>query len=79
MCALSRRAQRYHAGMPGADPTGIVSDAKARGIVIQAYSPLGNYATHSLLKANITNEIGRAHNKSAAQVGLRLVCGFVKQ
>ena len=45
--------------------------AKARGIVIQAYSPLGNYATHSLLTANITNEIGRAHNKSAAQVGLR--------
>jgi hypothetical protein len=62
---------RFHAGMPGADPTGIVSDAKARGIVIQAYSPLGNYATHSLLTANITNEIGRAHNKSAAQVGLR--------
>jgi hypothetical protein len=32
------------------------------------YSPLGNYATHSLLHANITAEIGAQVSKSAAQV-----------
>jgi|EP01043_Picozoa_sp_COSAG02_P046325 diketogulonate reductase-like aldo/keto reductase len=59
--------------MPGADPTGLISFSLEHHIVPQAYSPLGNYATHSLLRANITADIGAAHSKSAAQVGLRWV------
>ena len=59
--------------MPGADPTGLISYSWEHQVVPQAYSPLGNYATHSLLRANITAEIGAAHSKSAAQVGLRWV------
>ena len=43
------------------DPTGLLSYCERHRIVPQAYSPLGNYATHSLLRANITAEIGRAN------------------
>jgi diketogulonate reductase-like aldo/keto reductase len=64
---------QYHAGMPGADPTGLISYCKANGIVPQAYSPLGNYATHSLLHSNLTTQIGHHYNKSAAQVALRWI------
>lgn len=71
--SLRKIVHRYHAGMPGADPTGLLSYSWKHHVVPQAYSPLGNYATHSLLKANITAEIGAAHSKSAAQVGLRWV------
>ena len=64
---------QYHAGMPGADPTGLITFSSSHNIVPQAYSPLGNYATHSLLQANITHDIGVPHGKSAAQVALRWV------
>jgi diketogulonate reductase-like aldo/keto reductase len=64
---------QYHAGMPGADPTGLISYCKRHGIVPQAYSPLGNYATHSLLHSNLTAAVGLHNNKSAAQVALRWV------
>ena len=64
---------QLHAGMPGADPTGLLAYCVERGIAVQAYSPLGNYATHSLLHANVTVAIGKQLNKSAAQVGLRWV------
>jgi 2,5-diketo-D-gluconate reductase A len=64
---------QYHAGMPGADPTGLISYNLQHKIVPQAYSPLGNYATHSLLRANITHAVGETYNRSAAQVALRWV------
>eukprot|EP00038_Savillea_parva_P010177 m.188432 g.188432 ORF g.188432 m.188432 type:complete len:340 (+) comp17413_c0_seq1:35-1054(+) len=64
---------QYHAGMPGADPAGIATACRKYGVELQAYSPLGSYVNHSLIHANLTNAIGRAHNKSAAQVGLRWV------
>ena len=59
--------------MNSSDPELLVSFCQERGIVVQAYSPLGNYATHSLLTANITARIGIEHDKSPAQVGLRWV------
>merc|ERR1712190_644688 len=46
----------------------------ARGIVPQAYSPLGGrsaWADPTVLSANITKSIGAAHNKSAADVALK--------
>lgn len=64
---------QYHAGMPGSDPTGLITYNVHHRINPQAYSPLGNYATHSLLAANITHEIATALGKSSAQVGLRWV------
>eukprot|EP01049_Picozoa_sp_SAG25_P013910 SAG25_NODE_2288_length_1752_cov_0.912886_2_plen_173_part_00 len=64
---------QYHAGMPGADPTGLISYNLQHKIVPQAYSPLGSYATHSQLRANITHAVGETYNRSAAQVALRWV------
>ena len=64
---------QYHAGMPGADPMGLISDTRRRGIEPQAYSPLGNWRSHSLLTSNLTVAIGRRIGKAAAQVALRWV------
>ena len=65
----------YHAGMPGADPTGLLGMCRAANVVPQAYSPLGNYKTHSLIHANITNTIGsrKTPKRSGAAVALRWV------
>jgi len=65
----------YHAGMPGADPTGLFTFCRAAGTVPQAYSPLGNYATHSLVHSNFTAAIGarQAPPRSGVAVALRWV------
>jgi len=61
---------QLHVGM-GADPRGLISYNAAKGIVVQAYEPLagGEVATDCATCA----AVGEAHNKSAAQVGLRWV------
>eukprot|EP01050_Picozoa_sp_SAG11_P009331 SAG11_NODE_868_length_6814_cov_13.161430_4_plen_115_part_00 len=61
--------------MPGADPTGLFSFCRKSGTVPQAYSPLGNYATHSLIHSNFTNAIGAKMRppKSGVSVALRWV------
>jgi len=58
----------------GYDMLGIWTYNRARGIVPQAYSPLGGRSgifDPTVLHANITNRIGAAHNKSAADVALK--------
>jgi len=58
----------------GMDMLGIWSYNRKLGIVPQAYGPLGGRGgvfDPSVLHANITNRIGAAHNKSAADVALK--------
>ena len=64
---------QFHAGMGGADPRGLLSYNTARGIVVQAYSPLGGEQVGALLHSNVTAAIGVAHGKSSATVVLRWV------
>ena len=63
---------QLHAGMPGADPAGLVSATARGGARVQAYRPLA-HGEHSLLRDPTVAAIGRSHGKSAAQVALRWV------
>mmetsp|Transcript_33119 Transcript_33119/g.77444 ORF Transcript_33119/g.77444 Transcript_33119/m.77444 type:complete len:313 (-) Transcript_33119:37-975(-) len=62
---------QYHIGM-GRDPEGLVSYTAAKGIVLQAYSPLGDH-TEELISGDLVTSIGAAHNKSGVQVALRWI------
>ena len=48
----------------------VVADNAKHGIIVQAYSPLGS---GSLAGDPMLQKIGKAHNKSAAQVALRWI------
>jgi len=61
----------YHVGM-GVDPAGLKSYCDSKGIVLQAYSPLGD-GTDELITGDLVSGIGAAHNKTGAQVSLRWV------
>merc|ERR1711918_219401 len=65
----------------GKDMLGIWSYNRKRGIVPQAYSPLGGREgafDPEVLHGNLTNRIAKAHNKSAADVALKwLVANMV--
>ena len=63
---------QFHAGMPGSDPHGLLSDTHAHGALVQAYRPLA-HGEGSLLHDPTIDAIARAHGKSAAQVALRWV------
>ncbi|KAL1525752.1 hypothetical protein AB1Y20_020596 [Prymnesium parvum] len=62
---------QYHIGM-GPDPEGLFSYTKSKGIVSQAYSPLGDN-TKELISGELVTSIGRAHNKSGVQVALKWI------
>jgi len=67
----------YHIGM-GPDPAGFQSYARSRGMVMQAYSTLGNapwtgHAAEEITRGNLTSSIGRAHGKNSVQVALKWV------
>jgi len=59
----------YHVGM-GGDPAGLHSYCRARGIVVEGYSAL---AGGKVARGAAAAAAGAAHNKSAAQAGLRWV------
>lgn len=62
---------QFHIVM-GPDPLGLRSYCEAHGTVLQAYEPLASdHGASSLITGNLTNGIGKAHNKSGAQVALR--------
>jgi len=58
---------QLHVGM-GDDPQNLVSYCESKGIVVQAYSPLGD---GKLIKDTSLATIGANYNKSAAQVALK--------
>jgi diketogulonate reductase-like aldo/keto reductase len=59
----------FHVGM-GDDPEKLFSYCKEKGIVIQAYSPLGN---GKLIGDAGLDAIGKAHGKTGAQVALKWI------
>jgi diketogulonate reductase-like aldo/keto reductase len=59
---------QMHVGM-GTDPIGDVTYADAKGIVTQAYSPLGD-GTSELITGDLVTGIGKKYSKSGAQVSL---------
>lgn len=65
---------QFHVGMPGPNPAGLLSYCQERGIVVQAYSPLGGDQHAQLLENPTIKRIAAAHgNKTSAQVCLRWV------
>lgn len=62
---------QYHVGM-GPDAEGVLSYTASKGIVAEAYSPLGTDSP-DLINGTLTSRIGKAHGKSSAQVALRWV------
>jgi diketogulonate reductase-like aldo/keto reductase len=59
----------YHVGM-GPDPIGLVTYLKSKNIVLQGYSPLGD-GSSELIDGPLVSGIGKAHNKTGAQVSLK--------
>ena len=57
----------------GPDPQGFLAMNAARGIVSQAYSPIGSggHGSSDILSGPLTTKIAKAHNKSTAQVALK--------
>jgi diketogulonate reductase-like aldo/keto reductase len=75
-CLLSKATTKpsinqiaFHVGM-GDDPSNLVSFSASKGILVQAYSPLGD---GSLPGASDLAAIGQKYNKSAAQVALKWI------
>ena len=65
---------QFHAGVGSADPRGLLSYNKARGIMVQAYSPLGGEQAGAVLSSPVTKAAGAAHgNRSSAQAVLRWI------
>uniref|UniRef100_A0A7S2Q7F3 NADP-dependent oxidoreductase domain-containing protein n=1 Tax=Zooxanthella nutricula TaxID=1333877 RepID=A0A7S2Q7F3_9DINO len=65
----------YHIGM-GPDPAGFKSLADEKGVVLQAYSPLGNTpwkhgADPEIMSGTFTTGLADAHGKSTIQVALK--------
>lgn len=65
----------FHIGM-GPDPSGFKSAASRRGMVLQAYSPLGNRGGSTgpddeIMHGEFTSGLAKAHNKSTIQIALK--------
>jgi diketogulonate reductase-like aldo/keto reductase len=60
---------KFHVGM-GTDPIGLKSYSDKKGIVTQAYSPLGD-GSSELITGDLVTSIGKPHNATGAQVALR--------
>merc|ERR1712039_52938 len=64
-----------HIGM-GPDPSGILSFCRQKGVVVQAYSPLGNTPwrkapNQEILKGNFTSTLAQRHGKSTIAIALK--------
>jgi len=63
---------QFHIGM-GTDPGGIVSYAAAHGLVLQAYSPLGDGRSRELISGPLVSKIGELNGRTGPQVSLKYV------
>lgn len=63
---------QFHVGM-GLDPGGIASYCAARGIVLQAYSPLGDGRSRELISGALVTAIGSENGRSGVQTSLKYV------
>jgi len=63
---------KFHAGMPGSDPGGLISYTESQGITMMAYQALGHGDTQ-LFHDPVVTAAATAHNVSTAQVLLRWV------
>jgi len=65
---------QFHLGM-GPDPQGARSFAENRGMVLMAWSPLGHggHGSTPFFLESLPVAIGKAHNKSGAQVALKWI------
>ena len=61
----------------GQDPDGIKSYCDSKNITFEAYSPLGS-GSSELITGNLTTSIGKAHNKTGAQVSLEVYVQTVR-
>jgi diketogulonate reductase-like aldo/keto reductase len=64
----------YQVGM-GPDPQGVKSLAKEKGIVLQAWSPLGMGGNGSspIMHGNLTSAIAKKYGKSPVQIALKWI------
>ncbi|KAG8458826.1 hypothetical protein KFE25_005253 [Diacronema lutheri] len=63
---------QFHVGM-GVDPGGIASYCAQRGILLQAYSPLGDARSRDLIDGALVRAIGEANGRTGVQTSLRYV------
>lgn len=71
-CPPTTPQVQFHVGM-GTDPGGIASYCAARGIVLQAYSPLGDGRSRELIDGPLVSAIGAANGRTGVQTSLRYV------
>ena len=70
---------QYHIGMGPGPTQGLLRWCAERGVVVQAYAPLGGSSSvhpdnpYPLINSNLTAAIGRTHGKTGAQVALRWI------
>jgi 2,5-diketo-D-gluconate reductase A len=57
----------------GVDPSGIASYCAAHGIVLQAYSPLGDGRSRELITGPLVSKVGEQNGRSGAQIALKYV------
>ena len=57
----------------GVDPGGIASYCAQRGILLQAYSPLGDARSRDLIDGALVRAIGEANGRTGVQTSLRYV------
>lgn len=64
----------FQVGM-GPDPQGVRSLAEQKGMVMQAWSPLGMGGSGSdpIMHGNLTNSIAKKYNKSPVQIALKWI------
>lgn len=62
---------QYHVG-EGDDPQGLKSYCDSKGVVMEAYSAMAQ-GSKELITGNMTSSIGKVHNKTGAQVALKVI------
>merc|ERR1719183_1334912 len=64
----------YQVGM-GPDPQGFITTAEKKGMVFQAYSPLGSggHGSDDVMHGNLTTSLAKKYGKSSVQIALKWI------